>query len=75
VGSKLITDIATLQRVLYEIIEDYSAQNCKYLELRSTPKAFQTSSELDYINAIIEVMTEAEKDFSIKVRYLVSINR
>lgn len=61
--------------MVYEIIEDYSLQNCKYLELRSTPKAFATSSEADYIKAVIEVITEAEKDFPIRVRYLVSINR
>ena len=75
VGSKLVTDIATLQRVVYEIIEDYSKQNCKYLELRSTPKAFAGSSIKSYAEAVIEAIKEAEQDFEIKVRYLVSINR
>ncbi len=36
----LIQDLATLQRVVYEMIEDFSKQNCKYLEMRSGPKAF-----------------------------------
>ena len=40
----LVQDIDTLQKVVYEIIEDFSKQNCIYLELRSTPKAFKDST-------------------------------
>ncbi len=57
---QLVTDISTLQRVVYEIIEDFSKQNTKYLELRSTPKDFKNSNSKDYINAIIEVIESAE---------------
>lgn len=57
------------------MIEDFSKQNCKYLEIRSTPKAFANSSMKEYIEAIIEVFEHAERDFDIKVRFLASINR
>jgi len=73
--SQLITDIPTFQRVVYEIIEDFVKQNTKYLELRSTPKAFKGSTAKAYVEAIIEVIQRCEEDFDIKVRYLVSINR
>lgn len=39
---KLITDLLILERIVKEIIEDYSKHNTIYLELRSTPKAFQS---------------------------------
>ena len=58
--SQLVTDLKTLQRVVYEIIEDFVKQNTRYLELRSTPKAFKNSSAKEYIEAIIEVMKHCE---------------
>ena len=77
IASQLVTDISTLKRIVYEIIEDFSKQNTRYLELRSTPKSFKGSqtSAKDYIEAICEVMERAEEEFDIKVRYLISINR
>ena len=77
IASQLVTDISTLKRIVYEIIEDFSKQNTRYLELRSTPKSFKGSqtSARDYIEAICEVMERAEEEFDIKVRYLISINR
>lgn len=68
-------DIKTLQRVVYEIIEDFVKQNTLYLELRSTPKAFKDSTTKAYVEAILEVMKHCEEEFNVKVRYLVSINR
>lgn len=77
VGSKLITDAATLRRVTTEIIEDYAKQNTRYLELRSTPKSVGAiSTKEEYINIVLEAMSEMEKQIpSMKVAYLVSINR
>lgn len=75
ISSQCVQDIKTLQRVVYEIIEDFVKQNTLYLELRSTPKAFKDSTTKAYVEAIIEVMQHCETEFNIKVRYLVSINR
>lgn len=62
VSSQLITDLSTLKRVVYEIIEDYCKQNTKYIELRSTPKSLSQSktTSKEYIEAICEVMEKAE---------------
>jgi len=40
ISTELINSYDVLRRVTSEIIEDYSKQNCRYLELMSTPKAF-----------------------------------
>jgi adenosine deaminase len=57
VGSQLITDPQTLKRVTKEIIEDYNKQNCRYLELRSTPKQIgKIESKEMYIDCVIEAI-------------------
>ena len=38
VVNQIVKNLDTLQRITYEIIEDYNRQNCRYMELRSTPK-------------------------------------
>ena len=76
VGSQLVTDLKTLQRVTYEIIEDFQKQQTRYLELRSSPKAYGDKTKTDCLNALLEVFAAAESDMpEIKVRLLVSINR
>ena len=76
VAGPLIKDLDTLQRVTYEIIEDYNKQNTRYLELRSTPKELGGKSKDEYIQAIQEVIEAALTDFpKIRVRYIISINR
>ena len=76
IGAQLVTDLETLQRVTYEIVEDFEKQQTRYLELRSSPKAYGDKSKTDCLNAILEVFQAAERDLpNIKVRLLVSINR
>ena len=71
-----MTDLPTLQRVVYEIIEDYEKQNTRYLELRTNFKAFGDKTKLDYLNALLEVFENAEENMpAIKVRLLASISR
>ena len=74
INAQLVTDLATLQRVVYEIIEDYEKQNTRYLELRTSFKAFGDKTKLDYLDAILEVFENAEQNMpNIKVRLLASI--
>ena len=76
INARLVTDLATLQRVVYEIIEDYEKQNTRYLELRTNFKAFGDKTKLDYLNAILEVFENAEQNMpNIKVRLLASLSR
>ena len=59
------------------MIEDYSKQNTRYLEIRSTPKARgDIQSKEQYIITILEAIQEMERSHrGIKVAYLVSVNR
>ena len=46
------------------------------MELRSTPKALDGKTKKQYIEAILEVLEQAELDMpNMKVRYIVSVNR
>ncbi|CAI2372529.1 unnamed protein product [Moneuplotes crassus] len=76
VVGKILNSLDVLQRVIREIVEDYSKTNTRYLELRSGPKAFGENTKEDYIKAVVEVLEECETLFPhITVRLLVSINR
>lgn len=76
ISAQMVTDLETLQRVTYEIIEDFEKQNTRYLELRSSPKVYGDKTKEDCLRATLEVMEAAEADMpNIKVRLLVSINR
>lgn len=77
VGTQLVTECATLKRVTKEIIEDYSKQNTRYLELRSTPKAIgQIESKEQYVATILEAIAEMSSQLPrVKVGYIVSVNR
>ena len=76
INAQMVTDLPTLQRVTYEIIEDYEKQNTRYLELRSSPKAYGENTKEDCLRALLKVIQEAQEDMpNIRVRLLVSINR
>jgi len=75
-GPKLFTDLATLDRIVREIIHDYAKFNTIYLELRTTPKDFEASTKEEYIDTLVKAMKEEEENNPrIKVRLLLSINR
>mmetsp|Transcript_33534 Transcript_33534/g.51541 ORF Transcript_33534/g.51541 Transcript_33534/m.51541 type:complete len:192 (-) Transcript_33534:452-1027(-) len=76
ISSKLIDNSEVLKRVTCEIIEDYSKQNCRYLELRSTPKEFGEETRENYILTIVDAIEEmAPKIPTLKVKYIASVNR
>ena len=76
INAQLVTDLETLARVTYEIIEDFQKQNTRYLELRSSPKRYGDKTKADCLNCLLQVFEQAENNLpNIKVRLLVSINR
>lgn len=71
-----MTDLQTVERIVREIIEDYAKHNTIYLELRTSPKDFEGTTKVDYVNTVIKAIKEAEENNSrIKVRLLLSIYR
>ena len=51
---KSVTSLATLRRITREVLHDFAADNVKYLELRTTPRAFAGASLEDYVLAVLE---------------------
>ena len=78
----LLNTRAILRRVTLEILDDFSADNCVYLELRTTPRNVydQHSNSLifskqDYIETVLESVKEFEAKNEMIVRILLSIDR
>ena len=62
VTDQLVTEPSILARVTREIVEDYSKHNCRYLELRSTPKIIGTISDKEtYIETVLDAIIAAEQ--------------
>jgi adenosine deaminase len=67
-----------IKRITREAVEDATADNVWYMELRFTPvalsqaEAFPISEVIDWV---IESVREAEDEFDIQVRLIISINR
>lgn len=71
---EIITSRDHLVRIVSEIIEDFSNENVRYLELRTTPRKLDlVCSYHEYIATIISVIEQHQAQ--IKVRLLLSINR
>ena len=58
-----------------EVVEDYSKNNCRYLEIRSTPKNIGEIDKEIYVETVLEALEEAEAKFGVRTAYIVSINR
>ncbi|KAJ0404164.1 hypothetical protein ATCC90586_008615 [Pythium insidiosum] len=76
---QVVVSRQALRRIVIEAIEDFAAENVKYIELRSTPRALERdgSSRDDYIAEVVSAVEEchARSDLDIQVRLLLSINR
>jgi adenosine deaminase len=61
---------------LQELIADFAEDNVRYMEIRTTPRAFQGSSIHDYCAAVINVLVACEKRWpTITVRLIISVDR
>jgi len=76
---RCVTSREAVKRITTEMIEDFAAENVKYLEIRTTPRALPDSN-LDmegYVEAVIEAIKECDvrPDLSIRVNLILSVNR
>jgi len=72
---KLTTDEDIITRITKEVIQDFSAENVKYLELRTTPRSFGNMTERSYVEAVICAIEDCQDKYDIVVKLLLSINR
>jgi adenosine deaminase len=72
-----VNDRASLQRIAREALEDFALQNVVYLELRSTPKRLRDMNKRQYLETILDAMTEFEQrnNHTMESRLIVSIDR
>ena len=55
---KLVTTTPVVQRITKEVVADFAAENVRYLELRTTPRALPTARA--YADAVIGALEECE---------------
>lgn len=76
---QVVVSRRVLRRIVIEAVEDFAAENVKYLELRSTPRDLPQdgATRADYVDEVVSALDEcrARKDLDIEVRLLLSINR
>lgn len=71
-----ITQLDHLRRIVREVLADFADQNTVYMELRSTPRAFEGTTLDDYIKVLVEEVDKFNKeDKRMVVRILLSISR
>ncbi|KAG7362775.1 adenosine deaminase [Nitzschia inconspicua] len=66
--STVVDDLPSIRRVAQEMLEDFAAEGCVYLEIRSTPKALlllngssKLATKRDYCETVLQVMKEFQK--------------
>eukprot|EP00494_Astrolonche_serrata_P022102 UN22358 len=76
---RVIISKEALHRITVEMIEDFNAENTKYLEIRTTPRAMPKAG-LDmegYVTTVLGAIKECDvrPDLSIRVNLILSVNR
>ena len=75
---KIFQSAEVIRRIVREAIEDAAVDNVEYLELRFTPAALTQTVGFPLDEAtdwVIDAAREAQRDFSIKVGLIASVNR
>ncbi|KAG7396475.1 hypothetical protein PHYBOEH_002241 [Phytophthora boehmeriae] len=76
---QVVVSRRVLRRIVIEAVEDFAAENVKYLELRSTPRDLPRdgATRAEYVDEVVSALKEcrARQDLDIEVRLLLSINR
>jgi len=69
----------SLHRITVEMIEDFAAENCKYLEIRTGPRPLTQSKNTpeEFVQIVLDAIHECDRrvDLSIRVNLILSINR
>ncbi|CAI5704770.1 unnamed protein product [Peronospora effusa] len=76
---QVVVSRRVLRRIVVEVVEDFAAENVKYLELRSTPRDLPRdgASRADYVDEVVSALEEcnARRDLNIEnCRLIVGID-
>uniref|UniRef100_A0A0G4FUG6 Adenosine deaminase domain-containing protein n=1 Tax=Chromera velia CCMP2878 TaxID=1169474 RepID=A0A0G4FUG6_9ALVE len=74
---KVVDDAESVEKITREVLQDYAAENVKYLELRTTPRECLTTglSKEKYCDIVVSVIQELSPSLGMTVRLILSINR
>lgn len=79
---KTVTSLATVRRIAREVLDDFAADNVKYLELRTTPRDLSDADAEGYVRALLDIFATHERDAAAAVdgwpltaRLLLSVDR
>lgn len=74
---KLMQSRKNLKRIAYELIEDVSIENVKYIEVRFAPLLHQEKGLKvpEIIESVLQGLKEGERDFGVKSNLILSILR
>lgn len=69
-------NLEAVRTITQDVIQEFAADNVKYLELRTTPKNIPNEmTKKEYMDAVLEATVEAMEKSNIRVRLLLSIDR
>ena len=57
---RTVTTLAAVRRITAEVLSDFAAENVKYLELRTTPRALADADIEGYVRAVLDVLEQFE---------------
>lgn len=77
IPNMLMQSKENLKRISYELIEDASFENVKYIEVRFAPLLHKNSglSVEEIIESVLEGLREGERDFNVKSNLILSLLR
>ncbi|XP_064079990.1 adenosine deaminase-like protein [Macrobrachium nipponense] len=72
----LTDSVSAIETITRDVLQDFVADNVRYLELRTTPKVIPGKmTKEQYIEAVLNVMIEEMQRSNIIVRLLISVDR
>ncbi|KAJ3435937.1 adenosine deaminase-like protein [Anaeramoeba flamelloides] len=74
---KVTNSTEVISKITREMLEDFSAENCKHLEIRTTPRSLRDCTSEEYVDLIIDEIqnSHAVKSKQMNVSLVLSINR
>jgi adenosine deaminase len=72
---KVTATLAAVERIAFEMVEDFARENCIWLEMRTTPRATADFSAEEYVLAVKRGITAAVTGRDVIVKLILSINR
>lgn len=77
IPNMLMQSKENLKRIAYELIEDASLENVKYIEVRFAPLLHENNglSVEEIIESVLEGLREGERDFNVKSNLILSLLR